>query len=356
MMAKDPAARPVSDVQLSRELLELSRDPYRARRASTPARPREPASPFSPGGLDQALLQALADGPDASTLDQIVGLLMAEPVAVWLAADHAGDAERLLGVAFERCSPRPEVVVRVNLPTPDAKLGQLLRQRSNAGPMVPIARVVEQLPLLGTAGSSPRRWIVVQTAHALGTAQVLELAQLNAEAVRQGIGCLLIAPAGAGEAGDAAGARLVRVAAATVPWSAFIARVRLWTRAATGERWDFSADALRLLRHFSRQHDQSWPELTQISISIAAAERLPLVTSWAVQAAHLQTAAKHTGAEPPRESRVAPRRWPSADMMITLAALRAELDIEPLLEPEAGPRELAAAQPTRVVRETCGPS
>lgn len=352
MMAKDPAARPASNGQLSRELLELARDPHRPRRASVPPKPREAASPFVPGGLDQALSHALARGPDASTVDQLVAALMAEPAGIQVAAELTSDAERLLGVALERCSPRPEVVARVSLPTPDAKLGQLLRQRSNAAPLASLAQVLEQLPALGPPGASPRRLIVIHAVHALGAAQVLDLLQLEAEAALQGICSVLIGAAGAAAAGYAADSKLVRVSPATARFSAFITRVRLWTQTATAERWDFSVDALLLLRHFSRQHGPSWPELAQISLAIAAAARLPLVTSWAVQAAHQQLTGQHPSAEVPRESRTSPRRWPSADVLSTLATLRTELE----LEEEASPSELGAPQPTRVARDTAGRS
>jgi hypothetical protein len=145
------------------------------------------------------------------------------------------------------------------------------------------------------------------------------------------------------------GCRLVRVPAAAKPWSGFVSRVRLWTHTATGERWDFTVDALRLLRHLCRQHGQGWPDLTQSSISIAAAARLPLVTSWAVQAAHLQIKGPHTSAELPLEWRVAPRCWPTPELQARLAELRGELEQE--LVANGHSKDPSWARPTRTVRE-----
>jgi protein kinase-like protein len=350
MMAKDPAARPTSDAQLSRELLELSREPHRQRRISLPARARDLPSPFVPGGLEEALPFTLGRGPDALVLDQLIGLLLGEPGGIHLAAEQAGDAERLLGVAIERCYPRPAVVARLALPTPDAKLATLLRKRSDVSPTASIAEALEQLPKLGPLDAPQRRVIEIRATSALGAAQVLEIGALVAEAARLEIRTVLLAPvSGTTDIASPEGCRLVRVPTAAKPWSGFVSRVRLWTDTATGERWDFSVDALRLLRDLCRQHGQGWPDLTQSSISIAATARLPLVTSWAVQAAHLQIKGPLAGAELPLEWRVAPRCWPSPELQARLAELRGELEQE--LAVGGHCKDPSWARPTRTVRE-----
>jgi hypothetical protein len=350
MMAKDPSARPASDAQLSRELLDLSREPHRQRRTSLPARARDLPSPFVSGGLEDALPFTLGRGPDALVLDQLIGLLLAEPAGVHLAAEQAGDAERLLSVAIERCYPRPAVVARLALPTSEAKLATLLRKRSDVSATASIVEALEQLPTLGPVGAPQRRVIEVRASQALGPAQLLELGALVAEAARLEIRTVVLGPCNStADVQTPAGCRLVRVPAAATPWSGFVQRVQLWTRTATGERWDFSSDALRLLRHLCREHAQSWPELTQSSISIASAARLPLVTSWAVQAAHLQIKGSQASSELPLEWRVAPRCWPSLELLATLGELRSELERE--LGAEGHAKAPSWARPTRTVRE-----
>jgi hypothetical protein len=107
-------------------------------------------------------------------------------------------------------------------------------------------------------------------------------------------------------------------------------RVRLWLSAATAKRWDISTDALRLLRHVCCEHGHSWPQLLKDSLLISAAARLPLVTSWSVQAAQARATPLHVVSDVPVEWRASPRRWPSPKMSALLSELRrAEQATEP---------------------------
>jgi hypothetical protein len=133
-----------------------------------------------------------------------------------------------------------------------------------------------------------------------------------------------------------------------VTWLGFVERIRLWTHAATAEHWDFTVDALRLLRHVCRQHGPGWRELAQGSISMAAAARLPLVTSWAVRAAELQMTGRLARSEP-GEWCVAPRRWPSPEVAELLAELRAEHAAE--LASEGHAKDPDWVRPTRIAHE-----
>jgi hypothetical protein len=78
---------------------------------------------------------------------------------------------------------------------------------------------------------------------------------------------------------------------------------------------------------------------------------LPLVTSWAVCAAHHRARAASGETELGPEWHKVPRRWPTPEQLALLAALRA--DLERGAEPEA-PRDSAptlALGPRRAVRE-----
>jgi serine/threonine protein kinase len=343
MLAKSPAARPASDQALSRELFELSRDPYRPRRASLPAKARDIPSPFAPGAIERALHVSLSRGLDAAVVERLATLLAEEVASILLFENHAGDADGFLRVAIERCHPRPSIVAHVKLSTSDASLSSLLRKRSNVSPMASLGEALDQLPSVGADGAGGRRLIEIRVTCPLDTAQKLELEALRAEAARQGIGTVLIGRAVAMAAAAAPGMGIVELPAADVPWLDFVERMKLWTIAATEERWDFSVDALRLVRHSCREHGHSWRELAQGSVSMAAAARLPVVTTWAVRQAELQMTGRLASSEPGQWA-AAPRRWPTSELLELLARLRTELERE--LEGEG--RQLAAMSPTRV--------
>jgi hypothetical protein len=353
MLAKNPEARPVSDERLSRELFELSRDPHRQRRASLPARARDVPSPFAPGALERALQVSSSGGPDAPLVDRIVALLSGDAANILLVESHPGEADGFLCAAIERCNPMPSIVARVTLSAPETRLAALLLKRPDVSAIASIDDALEQLPAAGIAGAGPRRLIEIRLACTLSLAQKRELEALNAEATRRGLGTIIIGRMpDARTVADLAGVTVVRLPAGDVPWLEFVERMRLWTHAATDERWDFTVDALRLSRHLCREHGHGWRELAQASISMAAAARLPVVTSWAVRAAELQMSGRLERSEP-TQWYVAPRRWPSPEVAELLAKLRVELAGE--LESHGHPKEPAWVRPTRVAREPSPP-
>src|SRR5207244_13046470 len=99
--------------------------------------------------------------------------------------------------------------------------------------------------------------------------------------------------------------------------------------------------ALRGPRQPCRAKQHAGPELVQSSLLVAAESRLPLVTSWAVCAAHHRARAASGPTDLGAEWHRVPRRWPTPEQLALLAALRADLDRGG--EPEAPPRDATSA-------------
>lgn len=244
------------------------------------------------------------------------------------------EAKCLLRMALERCTPSGRVSLRVALPTPTASLSELLRQKAQLPPDSPLARVCQQLALEEPA--APRRACVVEVHAAFPPSpqQSANLAAFAAAAAAHEITSVLFAPSPEGLAGATPEAALSGFERLCLPGARlaareFVERVRLWLVAATANRWQVSADGLRLLRHCCTEQGHFWPQLTQDSLLISAAARLPLVTSWAVQLAQARAVPLQDVSDVPVEWRAAPRRWPSLQMSALLSELRSAEQASP---------------------------
>jgi len=354
MMAKDPAARPVSDGQLSRELLALAHDPNRSRRGSLSHRSKESPNPFVAEGQALALDFALSRGPDAPYLDKLVAALSAGPRGVQLSESQPGAAELLLRVALDRCTPSPERLGRVSVTAPTANLGELLRHKAQPpfATSHPPTYPAQPSPSASVPGS--HRLLEVEAADGLTPLQTRELAAFLESAFGYATTIVLIrsnaAPSGSAMTPALPGLLVLDLPRHDAPFCDFVERVRLWTSVATGGRWDFTSDALRVLRHLCRRPGCLWPELTRDSLWLAAGARLPIVTSWAVRATQAQASAAGAQGEMPGDWRHVPRRWPTPEAFSMLAGLRVELDQELAVE-GPGPVRPLIAHPTRTVRE-----
>jgi serine/threonine protein kinase len=322
MLAKDPALRPQSASQLARDLSTLARDPGGQIRVPLKLRPRPPESPLLAGGSELGLAAALSQGPDRVYFERSLELLQAGPCALAFRALPSLEAQSLLRVALERCAPPQRVSLRLSLPTPATPFSELLRQKTSLPPDSPLARVCHQLGLEEPGPASPACVVEVHAAFPLSERQSAELSEFARAASAHEISTVLFVPADAAGAGSPASFETLSLPGPRLAPREFNERVRLWMAAATGGRWDVSADGLRLLRHCCSEQGHFWPRLTQDSLLISAAARLPLVTSWAVQAAQSRALPLHAPCDVPVEWRAAPRRWPSPQMQELLSTIR----------------------------------
>jgi serine/threonine protein kinase len=323
MMAKDPALRPGSASQLARELSALARDPNcRLQPARSSGRPA-PASPMIARGAEHGLEAAWCRGPDRIYLERLLELLHSRRSAIRLQGP-AAEGKTLLRLALARCEPNPRVVLRLELPTPGTQLQTLVRQRSNSAPNTPLDRVCAQLASAPPGVPAGPCLVEIHSAGRLSMARAAELVAFVAVASSHEILTILLEASDDGCVGEAAALpafELLPLPAVAGDTRDFEERVKLWLAAATSDRWRISADGMRVLRHTCAQ-STGWRQLLQDSLLISAAARLPVVTSWAVQAAHACAGPLHDVSDVPAELRAAPRRWPSPKMTALVAELR----------------------------------
>jgi len=242
-----------------------------------------------------------------------------------LRSKPAADGRGLLRVALARCVPSRRVALRLELGSPTTSLCALARQKAGAPALATLAQVCEQLTAQQSASPGGPCVIEVLAASPPSERQSADLVTFAEAAAKYQIAIVLVASADAPF--DAGGSALPGFEALHLPepWATaqqFAERARLWLAAATASRWSVSADALRLLRHECREHAHSWPQLLQDSLLISAAARLPLVTSWSVQAALARATPLHVVSDVPVEWRAPPRRWPSPKISALLSDLR----------------------------------
>ena len=353
MLAKDPAQRPPSCSQLALDLALLARDPTTPLRSSSPARSRAPQSPLVAGGAERGLEVALGEGPDRVYLERLLELLQPGRAAIQLQAAPLVEARALLRVALGRCMPPRRVALRLEISTPAAVLPALLRQRAGAAAALPLEKICQQLVAEQHASSSGPCVIEVQMTVVPSARQTADLRAFADLAAESQIAIVLVSSSSeAGPEGSDAlpGFELLRMPPAWLSAHDFAERVRLWLAAASAQRWQASADALRLLRHGCREQGYAWTQLTQDSLLISAAARLPLLTSWAVQAALARASPLHALSEVPAEWRAPPRRWPSPQLLGLLCELRAEDQALELPATESA-SELPPVEPAGAVRE-----
>jgi len=328
MLAKDPAQRPQSARQLARDLSALARDPNGQLHVPLMSRRPSPLSPLLAGGSERGLEAALRQGPDRVYFERLLELLQAGSSAIALRAAPLLEAKAVLGIALERCTPARRVSSRVVLPTPAAPLSELLRQKTSVPAASSLAQVCQQLALEEPLHASTPSVVEVHATFALSAEQSAELAAFARAATAHEITTVLFAPSGDAPGNLDSGSAPPGFESLCLPGAGFdgarefAERAGLWLAAATGQRWDVSADALRLLRHCCRAQGHFWPRLLQDSLLISAAARLPVVTTWAVHAAQLRSVPLHAPSDVPVEWRAAPRRWPSPQMAELLLRIR----------------------------------
>jgi len=242
-------------------------------------------------------------------------------VAIELQALPVVEARALLGVALARCSPRRRVALRLELSTPAASLPALLRQRAGAATSATLEQVCQQLAAERAAAPGEPWLVEVHASIAPSARQAADLRAFAELASASQIALVLVSPS-AGAGAGLPGFELLRLPPAWLDPRDFAERVRLWLAAASAQRWNASVDALRLLRHGCQEQGQAWTQLTQDSLLISAAARLPLLTSWGVQAALTHATPLHAVSDVPAEWRAPPRCWPSPKLAALLAELR----------------------------------
>jgi hypothetical protein len=324
MMAKDPARRPASAQQLASELGALARDPAASTQSALASSARGASSPMVAGGAERALEAALSQGPERVYLERLQELLQEPARHVVLQSETLVEARSLLQIALDRCVPARQLALRIHLSGPGARLHEQLLQKLSLAPDTPLERLCQQLA--EPAGVARGRCLVeVQCSALPSERQRAELEALASagKAYELALALLLTPPGGEPAAGgELPGFELLRLPGAALGAREFAERVRLWVAAASADRWQVSADGLRLLHHLCREHRQAWPQLLQASLLVSAAAGLPVITSWAVQAAHAHGVPLHALGDVPVEWRSAPRRWPSAQVAALLARLR----------------------------------
>jgi hypothetical protein len=261
--------------------------------------------------------------------------LQAKRSAIRLRAGAPAESRTLLRLALARREPSPRVALRLELPTPATGLLALLRQRASCAPNTSLDRLCAQLASAPASVPTGPCLVEIHAAALLSTHQAAELVEFVAVASAYDILTLLLETSDGSAAKDSEALpafELLSLPAAARDAAHFQERVRLWLGAATAERWRISADGMRVLRH-SCEQGATWRQLLQDSLLISAAARLPVITSWAVQAARVTAGPLHDVGDVPAEFRTPPRRWPSPKMMGLLAELRAA-ELSPNLQPQ----------------------
>jgi tRNA A-37 threonylcarbamoyl transferase component Bud32 len=339
MFAKAPAARPDSQT-LPRALQQLAAAPYAY---AAPTRTRQEGlarvkSPFSAGGPERALREALRSGRDVAYVSELSSLLSRAARGVEICAATPADGLLLLDVAREVGAEKRPIAARLTLAKPRGTLADTIERQlarsAGASLQDACADLLQPTRLLGTGAL-----IVLHAPRGLSAEQRAEVATLAEQAVAAGGACVVTIPLPESEDAEAPLPGFARMLAFGVaePARELEERLKLWIRFATDDQFRFSTDALRLAAHYCRSEGRFWANLALQSLLIASAAQLPIVTSWAVAGARAQAAPWHDPSEVPAAWRKRPLSWPSPSMASELARLRAQaaLVAPPLLSEPA---------------------
>jgi len=343
MFAKEPTARPDSQA-LPRALQELAAAPYAAPAGMRQDRAfAQVKSPFSSGGPERALREALRSGRDAAYVSELSDLLAGAVRGVEICAPTPADGLLLLDVAREVGDEERAVAARLTLSKPRATLAETIERqltRCGAGTFADCcAELLRPVRLLGTGAL-----IVLHAPRGLSAEQQREVSALAEMAVDVGALCVLTRPLP--EADDAEPplpgfARMLAFGVAE-PARELEERLKLWLCITTAGKFRFSTDAVRLAAHYCRTEGRYWANLALQSLLIASAAQLEIVTSWAVAGARAQSSPWYDPREVPAAWRKRPLNWPTPSMASALSCLRVQAASasQPLLS-EATPDLLA---------------
>jgi eukaryotic-like serine/threonine-protein kinase len=324
MLDKSPANRPSSD-SLPRLLEQLAAEPYATPRVgdATPSVP-QPFAPFAPTGPERALREVLRSGRDVAYVTELLDLLSSAPLGVELRAPNAADALLLVDVAREVGAERRSVVARLTLPKPTTSLRDVVTRQLALRENLSFADACRHL-LAHASRLSTSGLVVLHAPRGLGSALRFDVEALAAHAAAAGAKCVLATPRdGAGsEAEPPAGFRRMSAFDSSESAQELAERLQLWLRFATGDRFHFSADALRLASHYCLREGRYWASLALQSLLIASAARLNVVTTWAVSGAHQQLAPWQEPREVPAAFRQRPLVWPTDAMAAELRRVHA---------------------------------
>jgi hypothetical protein len=317
MLAKEPQARPPCP-SVTETLRALAEHPYRAVTPERKLRRLSAANPFAPGGVDHAARKALRSGPDAVYLSELLSALRGRGRAVALVAETAAQALLLTEVALELAPEPHRLFVRLTLPNaPGRLMDAMARKFECATPgslrdacalLLEPARQIEAVPLLE-----------VTVRRALSEEQQRELRVLLDVASESHVSCILVGASADVPAFE--GVRRIEAFAARELRREHEERLEAWILVATGGRFAFSRDGLRLAAAICIEEGRHWLRLAQDSVLVAAAAGLPVVTSFAVLGACAEVASFQTVDDVPALWRRRPALWPPPDVAARLSAL-----------------------------------
>jgi serine/threonine protein kinase len=317
MMAKDAESRPSSHL-LSESLRALSDNPYRTATPQVSSPRLNATNPFVAGGGEQAARRTVRTGPDAVYISEFLSALRARPRGIELAAPTAAHALLLSDVALEHSSERHEFAVRLTLPNAGLLHDLISRKLERVAPgSLSDACALLLEPARELAG---RGLVEVCVRRALTEEQRRDLEVLVDAATAIDTACVLVGASS--ELPALEGFRRVETLGAPALRFEHEERLALWIELATGGRYTFSRDGLRLAAEACEVDGRFWPRLAQDSLLIAAAAGLPVVTSWAVLGACAQAGPCHSIDDVPAAWRRRPSQWPTAEVAKRLAALR----------------------------------
>jgi serine/threonine protein kinase len=337
MLAKEAEQRPPSQ-ELPALLRRLALAPH------TPERPRReqttlPApSPFSSGGPERALREALRSGRDVAYVSELCERLAHATRGVELHSSTPSDGLLLLEIAREVGAEKRPICAQLTLTKPRSSLAEVIERRlslTSSKPTESYAALLAPARRVGTGAL-----LVVHAPRGLSAAQRRELATFSDLSASAGVLCVLVLPLGDGEETEEELPGFLRMRAfeAVEPARELEERFKLWLRFVTDDRFSFSTDALRLAAHYSRTDGRFWASLALQSLLIASAAELRVVTSWAVAGARNNAMPWHDPSEVPAPWRRRPLSWPDPPMAAELSRLRAQANItlpaansEPLL-------------------------
>jgi hypothetical protein len=340
MLAKNPESRP-SSADLPAIMSRLANDPYRggAPRVSLP--PLHASNPFSGAEAHEAVRSVIRGGRDASYVGRLLSVLQARPRGVEVRSSHPADALMLLDVAREASDDRRDLVARITLPKPAMHLRDAIHRKLGLPPTDSIEDASSEL--FASVRSIDHNGVLeIYAPLGLSPRQRAEIDVLADAARVRGIVCAVATSpaaqpqaAGSDDAESLDGFVCIEAIVAGESQPEMQERLRLWIETATGGRFRFSPDGLRLAGHACCEGGRWWARVGCDSLLIAAAARLPVVTTWAVLGATTaQGGHWHDVHDVPPEWRRRPFVWPPEDLLQQLVRLRAaESPDRPRCEP-----------------------